>query len=70
MSSVNTSTGISTADCSRLGDRSLDDVLASSEKADKATQKLPNICLTVRRITRAFGAAFVLGAIVALRGLF
>lgn len=53
------------ADHTRIGDRSLDEILEHSEAAD-LPKKLPNICLTVRRITRAFGAAFILGATIGL----
>jgi hypothetical protein len=48
------------ADYSRLGDRPLDEILSYSESTAKSTQKPPSICITVRRITRCFGAAFAL----------
>jgi hypothetical protein len=54
------------ADYTRIGDRPLDEILAHSEAADFSKRKLPNICMTVRRITRSFGAAFVLGATIGL----
>jgi|SRR4029434_6404858 hypothetical protein len=54
------------ADYSRLGDRPLDEIVAYSETETSSHQKLPGICLTVRRITRSFGAAFLLAAIFGL----
>jgi hypothetical protein len=54
------------ADYSRIGDRPLDEILSYSETTAKWTQKPPSICITVRRITRAFGAVFALGSLFGL----
>jgi hypothetical protein len=54
------------ADYTRIGDKPLDEILDYSKRDSKFIQKLPNICITVRRITRTFGAAFLLTGLCAL----
>lgn len=57
------------ADFTRIGDRSLDEILAYSERPGRPAATLPGICITVRWITRSFGAALVLGAALALAAI-
>ncbi|MHC4399189.1 MAG: hypothetical protein ACYTG0_05890 [Planctomycetota bacterium] len=43
---------------SRIGNKPLDEILNFSENNGRPTQAPPRLCITVRRITRTFGAAF------------
>jgi hypothetical protein len=54
------------ADYARRADKPLDDILAFSERGTLSKQKLPGICITVRRLTRAFGVLFAVGFVLGL----
>ena len=54
------------ADYTRIGNKPLDEILNCSAITTKSTQKLPSICVSVRRIMRTFGAAFLLSGLCGL----